>query len=500
MDIHLRRAMTNHNLHNSQRLLMHSLFGMNGKRVRLDKSIRIELLDATTQGHHHHLAKLKAKRQSLFSGINSIELIEEQEIPNTDKSTSIELSVDNLAERHLSTFYGIVTVGDQEFKMLMDTGSCELWVTSDQCDLFSEEKICAAHSKFDKKKTKTYKEFEGDKIMSVTYLSGEIEGPLAYETVKLGSIVVNDQPFATADTIKVPLLADVKWDGVLGLAYPNKELYDQGVVPVMDSMIERKMLDHNIVSYYVNCDVGGVITFGGIDTSLLADQSQSSSFMEVDVQTEVDAQVGQALNLISDKKGKSKSSRKSKIEDSNNKFMYATVTDKGYWTIDIIDIEIQYGDDEPIKTGVCKDQGESQRCKAIVDTGTYLSYGPESMFLGSELSKVKVESCDGKKDLPSLTFILWAGEGETPARITLHPEDYVLEYRIPNDDAPEGYDCVANKKSEKCHTDCVVGFAPDKQSEWTLGQSFIKTFYLVFDREKDQVGFAKSKFNASMKK
>ena len=74
----------------------------------------------------------------------------------------------SLAERHLSTFYGTIDVGGQQFKMLMDTGSCELWITSKHCDEYSEANICDSHTMFDETKSVTYKEFEGDKIMSVT--------------------------------------------------------------------------------------------------------------------------------------------------------------------------------------------------------------------------------------------------------------------------------------------------------------------------------------------
>ena len=72
----------------------------------------------------------------------------------------------------------------------------------------------------------------------------------------------------------------------------------------------------------------------------------------------------------------------------------------------------------------------------------------------------------------------------------------MLEYHIPNDEAPDEVDCLANSDSVDCHTDCVVGFSADKQADWTLGQSFIKAFYVIFDRDKHRVGFARAKKNA----
>ena len=262
-----------------------------------------------------------------------------------------------------------------------------------------------------------------------------------YDTVKLGEIILTEQPLATADTIKVPLLADVVWDGVLGLAYPNKDLYDEGVIPVFDTMIERKLLDHNIISYYVNCEKGGVITFGGIDVSLLEqfDGDQAPTFLElesnaqkskshavqqksgvdallakVDISAKVDttaktkahhhvasstavhSSTGSATSTASHASTAIDHAHKTatgshaatavdtatavdahahKAAHMNTNFKYATVTDKGYWTIEIMDVEVEYSGELAVSTGVCKDQSNG-RCKAIVDTGTYLTYIP----------------------------------------------------------------------------------------------------------------------------
>lgn len=48
---------------------------------------------------------------------------------------------------------------------------------------------------------------------------------------------------------------------------------------------------------------------------------------------------------------------------------------KGYWTIAILDIELTYPAGEVVKTGVCA-RRPRKICRAIVDTGTYLVYGP----------------------------------------------------------------------------------------------------------------------------
>lgn len=47
--------------------------------------------------------------------------------------------------------------------------------------------------------------------------------------------------------------------------------------------------------------------------------------------------------------------------------------------------------------------------------------------------------------------------------------------------------------------ECVVGISPDKDVIWTLGQVFLRTFYSVFDRDENRIGFAhlkRTRFNA----
>ena len=119
-------------------------------------------------------------------------------------------------------------------------------------------------------------------------------------------------------------------------------------------------------------------------------------------------------------------------------------------------------------------------CKSIVDTGTYLIYGPSDQ-LQSFLSDMSLESCADKHKLPNLGFIFKgvSQNGKDSAfELILTPEDYVLEFEVDG------------------KSDCVVGVGADNEdSGWTLGQVFLKAYYTVFDRESESVGFVKSNPN-----
>jgi len=74
------------------------------------------------------------------------------------------------------------------------------------------------------------------------------------ETIILGDLVVPNQIIGVADRVDVPLLDEVTWDGILGLAYPNKNLRNQGIDPLMDNIIKQSLLlnrgEKNQFSYY----------------------------------------------------------------------------------------------------------------------------------------------------------------------------------------------------------------------------------------------------------
>jgi hypothetical protein len=47
---------------------------------------------------------------------------------------------------------------------------------------------------------------------------------MIYETITIGDLVVKKQVIGMANQVDIPLLEDVTWDGILGLAYPNSNL------------------------------------------------------------------------------------------------------------------------------------------------------------------------------------------------------------------------------------------------------------------------------------
>merc|ERR1719390_541174 len=63
-------------------------------------------------------------------------------------------------------FYGPIKVGGQDFKVIFDTGSANVWVPGKACNFLT----CWMHPRYDKSKSSTY-EKDGRKY-NVTYGSG----------------------------------------------------------------------------------------------------------------------------------------------------------------------------------------------------------------------------------------------------------------------------------------------------------------------------------------
>jgi len=81
-------------------------------------------------------------------------------------------------------YYGTVEIGTpaQEFKVILDTGSSNLWVPSSACKTLA----CMLHKKYDHTKSSTY--MANGTTFSITYGSGGVSGYWSNENVVLGGL------------------------------------------------------------------------------------------------------------------------------------------------------------------------------------------------------------------------------------------------------------------------------------------------------------------------
>lgn len=138
--------------------------------------------------------------------------------------------------RRPDSFVGMATVATitvgtppQEFSVLVDTGSSDLWIPSVRCQ------VCQANALpenrfFDHSVSKSIAVFEqapngprdrGHLVsLDLRYGSGAVWGVLVQDDITLGGVTVQNQNFIIVEDQQIST-PQHRWDGILGLALPG---------------------------------------------------------------------------------------------------------------------------------------------------------------------------------------------------------------------------------------------------------------------------------------
>ncbi|NXI70330.1 PEPC protein, partial [Anseranas semipalmata] len=143
-----------------------------------------------------------------------------------------------------SSYFGEISIGTppQNFLVLFDTGSSNLWVPSALC----QTAACGNHAKFNPTASSTF--FNNGQTYSLSYGSGSLTVVLGYDTLQIQSISVKNQEFGLSKDEPTQPFYYAKFDGILGMAYPSLAV---GRMPTaLQGMLQQNQLTQPIFSFY----------------------------------------------------------------------------------------------------------------------------------------------------------------------------------------------------------------------------------------------------------
>jgi len=158
-------------------------------------------------------------------------------------------------------YFSDITIGTppQSFKVVLDTGSSNLWVPSQDCNSIA----CFLHTKYDSSASKTYKKNGSD--FEIHYGSGSLTGYVSQDTVTIGDLEIKDQLFAEATSEPGLAFAFGRFDGIMGLGYDTISV--NKIVPPFYNMLNQGLLDEPVFAFYLGDgdESESEAIFGGIN-------------------------------------------------------------------------------------------------------------------------------------------------------------------------------------------------------------------------------------------
>lgn len=264
-------------------------------------------------------------------------------------------------------YFAEISIGTppQSFKVVLDTGSSNLWVPSRECGSIA----CYLHSKYDSSESSTYKS-NGTKF-AIQYGSGSLSGFVSQDTVSIGNLKIAKQDFAEATEEPGLAFAFGRFDGILGLGYNTISV--NKIVPPFYSMIDQKLIDSGVFAFYLGYSEDGTdseAVFGGVNK-----------------------------------------------DHYTGKITTIPLRRKAYWEVDLDSIALG------------EDVAELENTGVILDTGTSLIALPSQLaeMLNAQIGAKKGYNgqysvdCDKRASLPDVTFTL------SGHPFTLPATDYILE-------------------------------------------------------------------------
>lgn len=343
---------------------------------------------------------------------------------------------------------------EQKFQVNIDTGSSDLWVNSAESDLCSRRSnLCAPFGTYNANKSSTY-DYVGS-YFNISYVDGSgASGDYVTDTIRVGGETVRDFQFGVGYESSSP-------QGIMGIGYPINEAQVQqaGLRPYRNfpaQLAHDGVIQSSAFSVWLNTleSTEGTLLFGGVDH-----EQYQGDLVTLPIQkTGEDGPVAEFLVTLN------------RVE---------------------MDGEVM-GSGDRNKRGRRARSGSNLALAALLDSGTTFTYLPEDIVEDiydavnaeyDESQGTAIVPCSLANEDANLTYYF-----DSPARIDVALSELVIN--------PRSGSNSGNGGSGGDGEACVFGLAPSSAGAATLGDTFLRSAYVVFDMENNEISIAQSRFDA----
>ncbi|KAF4123217.1 Eukaryotic aspartyl protease [Geosmithia morbida] len=355
------------------------------------------------------------------------------------KRDSVQATLDN--QKALYTLNMTIGTPKQSFRVDIDTGSSDLWVnaaSSTLCERRTDP--CASGGSYSVNASSTYSFVRDD--FNITYVDGSgAAGDYATDTVDVGGTVIKALQFGIG-------YESTSTNNIMGIGYRTNEAQaaNLGMTPY-ENVPARLVSDGVIAStayslYLDDLDAStGSLLFGGVDRSQYT---------------------GELVTLPIQSVG----------TDSDGQPVF-----REFWlTLSQLDLA---------GSTVAEDMGLA----VLLDSGSSLTYLPD------ELTAAIYDAVGAQYDSQAGLAVVECALARQSANLTFH-FDKPAVVSVPIDEL------VISSTSESSadtaeNQICTFGIAPSGSSSSVLGDTFLRSAYVVFDLDNNEISLAQSNFDAT---
>ena len=334
----------------------------------------------------------------------------------------------------------------QDFQVNLDTGSSDLWLNTDSSSYCSQQSDpCGRFGTYNANDSSTY-HYVGS-YFNITYVDGSgAAGDYVTDTIRLAGQTIRDFQFGVG-------YESSSNQGIMGIGYPLNEVQSESTGrPPYDNFAEKLrqqgLIQSSAFSIWLNDleSSTGNILFGGVDHA-----QYEGELVTVPIQSSTGGDNG-----------------------PHQEFLV---------TLNSLELDGQ-------------SVGKDLALAALLDSGTTFTYLPESMVadiyraVGASYNSrigTGVVPCSLGDQAANLTFRF-----DSPARVDVPLSELVLSAGDAGD-AGGGFGGSPDGERESA---CILGVTPSSDGSATLGDTFMRSAYVVFDMSSNEVSIAQSRFGA----